>query len=97
MEIHTMSGFVCNVNEKKAQDWRFAKALADWDSKDESRIMSGMTFAVPFLLGEEQEALLMEHIMDEEGVVSTEVVLSEFKEIVTLMGIETKKSQASQA
>lgn len=96
MKIHTMSGFVCDVNEKKAQDWRFAKALADWDSGDESRLMKGMTYAIPFLLGEEQEALLMDHVKDEDGIISTEVILAEFREILNLMSNEVKKSQTSQ-
>lgn len=97
MEIHTMSGFVCNVNERKAKDWRFIKAMADWDSGDESRALKGVTTAVPLLLGKEQEENLMEHITDDEGVADTEAMMSEFREICLLMGEEVKKSQASQS
>ena len=97
MEIHTMSGFVCNVNEKKAKDWRFIKAMADWDSGDESRALKGVTAALPLLLGKEGEQKLLEHLSDEDGIADTELMMSEFKEILVLMGEETKKSQTSQA
>lgn len=97
MEIHTMSGFVCNVNEKKAKDWRFIKAMADWDSGDESRALKGVTAALPLLLGKEGEQKLLEHVSDEDGIADTELMMSEFKEILVLMGEETKKSQTSQA
>jgi hypothetical protein len=97
MEIHTMSGFVCNVNEKKAKDWRFIKAMADWDSGDESRALKGVTAALPLLLGKEGEQKLLEHVSDEDGIADIELMMSEFKEIVVLMGEETKKSQTSQA
>lgn len=97
MEIHTMSGFVCNINEKKAKDWRFIKAMADWDSGDESRALKGVTAALPLLLGKEEEQKLLEHVSDEDGIADIELMMSEFKEIVVLMGEETKKSQTSQA
>lgn len=97
MEIHTMSGFVCNINEKKAKDWRFIKAMADWDSGDESRALKGVTAALPLLLGKEGEQKLLEHVSDEDGIADIELMMSEFKEIVVLMGEETKKSQTSQA
>ena len=97
MEIHTMSGFVCNVNEKKAKDWRFIKAMADWDSGDESRALKGVTAALPLLLGKEGEQKLLEHVSDEDGIADIELMMSEFKEIVVLMGEEIKKSQTSQA
>lgn len=92
-----MSGFVCNVNEKKAKDWRFIKAMADWDSGDESRALKGVTAALPLLLGKEGEQKLLEHVSDEDGIADIELMMSEFKEIVVLMGEEIKKSQTSQA
>jgi hypothetical protein len=96
MEIHTMSGFVCKVNEKRAKDWRYVKALAEWDSGDESRALKGVTAAIPLLLGKEGEQELMNHIADEDGIIDSETMIAEFKEIVLLMGEEVKKSQSSQ-
>ena len=95
MEIHTMSGFVCDVNEKRAKDWRFARALADWDSGDESRAVIGVTAAIPLILGKEAEEDVMEHIANVDGIVDSEMMISEFKEIIVLMGAEVKKSQPS--
>lgn len=96
MEIHTMSGFVCKVNEKRAKDWRYVKALAEWDSGDESRALKGVTAAIPLLLGKEGEQKLMNHVADEDGLIDSETMIAEFKEIVLLMGEEVKKSQSSQ-
>lgn len=96
MEIHTMSGFVCKVNEKRAKDWRYVKALAEWDSGDESRALKGVTAAIPLLLGKEGEQELMNHVADENGLIDSETMIAEFKEIVLLMGEEVKKSQSSQ-
>lgn len=96
MEIHTMSGFVCKINEKRAKDWRYVKALAEWDSGDESRALKGVTAAIPLLLGKEGEQELMNHVADENGLIDSETMIAEFKEIVLLMGEEVKKSQSSQ-
>lgn len=96
MEIHTTSGFVCKVNEKRAKDWRYVKALAEWDSGDESRALKGVTAAIPLLLGKEGEQELMKHVADEDGLIDSETMIAEFKEIVLLMGEEVKKSQSSQ-
>lgn len=96
MDIKTKSGFKCKVNEKKMKDWRFVKALAKCDSDDESSVIEGLSFVVPFLLGEEGEDKLLNHVMDEDGVASTTEIIREFKEILTLMGSEIKKSQSSQ-
>ena len=56
MKIKTKSGFVCDVNPDLAKDWRFCKGLAKLDSGDESQVIQGITFLVPFLLGDDGEA-----------------------------------------
>lgn len=96
MNIKTSSGFKCKVNEKKAKDWRFVKALAKCDSNDESSVLEGLAFVVPFLLGEDGELALEKFVEDKEGIVSSDVVIKEFKEILKLIGSEIKKSQSSQ-
>ncbi len=97
MDVKTRSGFECKVNERKLKDWRFAKALAKCDSGDESKVLDGLTFVVPFLLGEDGEESLMKHVEDADGIVSTETVISEIRNIIELVGEEIKKSQSSQA
>ncbi len=96
MEVKTKSGFKCNIDENKVKDWRFAKALAKVDSGDESAIIEGLIYAVPFVLGEKGEAELMKHVTDKAGNVPAEQMINEFREIVTLIGNETKKSLPSQ-
>jgi len=49
------------------------------------------------LLGEDGEQALMKHVEDAEGIVSTETVISEIRNIIELVGEEVKKSQSSQA
>ena len=95
MKITTKSGFVCKFNENKAKDWRFCEAVAKWDSNDGSKVIEGITFAVPFLLGEEGKNALIEHVTDEEGIASSEKVMEEFREILDLLNAETKKSSSS--
>lgn len=96
MKIKTKTGFFCEVNEKKVQDWRFTKALAKCDSKDESTMLEGLSYVVPFLLGEDGEAALINHIEDEDGIASTVDMMNEFKDIITKVGKELKKLQSSQ-
>lgn len=96
MEVKTKSGFKCKVNEKKIKDWRFVKALSKCDSGVETVVIEGLSFVVPFLLGEDGEEALLNHVMDEAGVASFTDIIKEFKEILTLVGSEIKKSQSSQ-
>lgn len=97
MKIKTKSGFVCDVNPDLAKDWRFCKGLAKLDSGDESQVIQGITFLVPFLLGDDGEAALMEHVKDEKGIISTPMIIEEFKDIFFKIGDESKKSASSQA
>lgn len=95
MKIKTKSGFVCNINENKVKDWRYVKALALWNGKNEIDRMAGMERAISFLLGDDEERL-MEHITDKDGNIPAESLINEFREIQELMGEELKKSQSSQ-
>lgn len=92
MKIQTKSGFVCEVNENRVKDWRFARHLAECEN--ESTAIFGISKAVTFLLGEDGEAALMAHLTDEDGNIPTTKVIAEFKEIMQLAGETTKKSQS---
>ena len=96
MKIKTKSGFVCDVNPELAKDWRFCKGLAKLDSGDESLVIQGITFLVPFLLGNDGEAALMEHVKNKDGIISTPEIIAEFKDIFFKIGEESKKSESSQ-
>ncbi len=92
MKGKTKSGFKYNVNENIRTDWRFVKALADADSEDASKQLSGATRMVNLLLGDEGEAKLEAHVAQEDGVVPIERVMDEVREIITAIGDQLKNS-----
>lgn len=96
MDIKTKSGFTCKVNENKIKDWRFVKALAKCDGKTDTQVLEGLSFVVPFLLGEDGEAALIEHVTDKDGIAPADALITEVREIISLAGSELKKSQSSQ-
>lgn len=90
IKVQTTSGFVCNVDERKAKSWEFLEALVDCESKDESTALKGMRNVVPILLGEDGLKKLLKHT-EKDGLTDIEVVMSEFKEIMEQVGAKTKK------
>lgn len=94
-KVKTKSGFVIDVNENKAKDWRFTRALAKWQHDETAFI--GLADCLPFLLGEDGENALMEHVKEKDGSIPAEKMISEFKEILEKLGEEVKKSTSSQA
>lgn len=75
--IVTESGFECEVNEAILQDWRFTKAIAKADSKDESKQLQGYVEIVELLLGEAGEERIMEHVRTKDGIVPIKAVNAE--------------------
>lgn len=96
-KIKTKEGFSCEVNEDKVKDWRFVKGLADCTSKNENQVLKGVTFVVPFLLGEDGEEKLMDFLTEKEGFPKTDSIITVFKEIMEQLSEETKKSKSSQS
>lgn len=96
-KIKTKEGFSCEVNEDKVKDWRFVKGLADCASKNENQVLKGVTFVVPFLLGEDGEEKLMDFLTEKEGFPKTDSIITVFKEIMEQLSEETKKSKSSQS
>ena len=96
MRIKTKSGFVIDVEKERATDWRTCKCLRKIDSGDGSLVLQGITDVVPFLLGEDGEAALMKHVENEKGIIPTEKIIGEIKEIIEKLGEEAKKSGSSQ-
>lgn len=75
--IVTESGFECDVNEAITKDWRFTKAIAMADSKDESKKLQGYVQVVELLLGDEGEERLMEHVKTTDGIVPLKAINGE--------------------
>lgn len=96
VKVQTKSGFVCEVNEKIVADWGFLDVLCDCESDDATVRMRASRDAVKLLLGKENAAALAEHVKDKDGIRNSARVFEEFREIMTLLGEKTKKSQSSQ-
>ena len=96
MKIQTKSGFVCDVNEKIVADWDFLDVLCDSESDDQTTRVRASRDAVKMLLGKEGAAALAEHVKDKNGIKNSARVFEEFKEIMNMLGENSKKSQPSQ-
>ena len=96
MKVKTKSGFVCEVNEKIVADWDFVMLLRKSESEDVTTRLVASIDAVQMLLGDDGAAALAEHVKDENGIKNSAKVFEEFKEIMTLLGEQSKKSQSSQ-
>ena len=97
MKIQTKSGFVCEVNEKIVADWDFLDVLCDCESENDTVKIRASRDAVKMLLGKDGAAALADHVKGKDGIKSSAKVFEEFKEIMTLLGEETKKLQSSQS
>ena len=86
----TKSGFNYTVNEEIRTDWRFVKALADADSSEASRQLSGAVRMVTLLLGEKGEAELEKHVAKEDGIDPTQSLIDEVRDILNGIGEEIK-------
>lgn len=76
----TKTGFKFQIDERALSDWRFVKALADFDSNDESRTLSATPIIVSMIFGKDEERL-MEHVKDNDGFISTEAVMAEVRDV----------------
>lgn len=97
MRVKTKSGFSCNVDENKIKDWRYVKAAASAAKGNEAEAISNIVYMVNFLLGDKDEARLIEHVTDKDGIADATRIQTEFEEITRLMGEQIKKSTSSQA
>lgn len=97
MKVKTKSGFTCNVDENKLKDWRYVRAAANAAKGDEADAITNIVYMINFLLGDKDEARLIEHVMSKDGIADSTLIQKEFEEITKLMGDEIKKSTSSQA
>ena len=92
MKIHTKSGFVCEVDENRANDWRFVKAIQKTTSDDPQTQMAGSYDVIHLILGDENEDALIKHIESlNDGYCPVEAIDNEVKEM-----LESIKSEDSE-
>ena len=96
MKVELKSGFTCEVDENKVDDWDFLDYLVMCD--DDDTIVKGVKLAIPYLLGKEGEAALKEFLRKPDGRVPASEMIITFKEILNQIKEfnNTKKSSPSQ-
>lgn len=98
MTIKTKSGFACEISEKKIGSWNmvdlYTKITKATKGNDLIEIMELTKELYVFTLGEDGYNALVEHLKDEDGVVSAEDLAKEFNAIMEIAN--AKKSKPSQ-
>ena len=94
VEGTTKSGFKFKASKRVRNDWRFVQALADSESKDESEQLRGMVNIVRILFKDQADALY-EHLQEEDGVVPTDRIMEETREVIE--ALQEKNSSSSPA
>lgn len=79
----TKSGFEFTINEHIVDDWRVAKAIAESQSKEEAKQITGAVKVVSLVLGDQEDALC-EHVMREDGSVPINALMDEISEMMTI-------------
>lgn len=76
MKGKTTSGFEFKLTKERLENYELVEALSRFE--DEPLYLSKV---VSLLLGKEQTEKLKDHLRDEEGLISTELLTNEIKEI----------------
>lgn len=96
INITTKSGFTCKVDPEKLDDWEFMKAIVKTENGTDAEKLSSMMYIANYLLGDNGEKRLADHLRNEKGVTPTSAMTNEIIEIFLLIKANTKKSQPSQ-
>lgn len=85
MQGITKSGFEYDIDDRVLKDWRFAAAMAKWNSKKSVEQLEGIQTVVEMLFGgfdSEKYNFFMNHIASQnDGFVPAQTVMSEINEI----------------
>ena len=84
LKIKTSKGIKLSIEERKITDFEFVRALADVESKDEGKIISGWVSLSNILFGDQYDEI-MESLKDEDGYTSTDKVIDEIHFIMNLI------------
>ena len=89
----TSSGFEYEVNEKVRNNWLFVRAVAKAESAPtEEEKLIALVETVHLLLGEEGENQLCQFLVDDEGIVPSDRLIGEVREIIAALGGQAKNS-----
>ena len=82
IHVTTSSGFECDVNPKITKDYRFIKLLRKLMGDDQEEQFKSLVDVISFLLGEDGEERITQHVMDEDGIADIELINKEVTEIL---------------
>ena len=88
MKGKTSTGFKYEVSNEAYHDMELLDALIDADAG----VPSGFKNALIHLIGEDGKKALYEHCRQENGIVNSDLVVAEFKEIIESMPKAAKNS-----
>lgn len=90
VDIKTKSGFEISISERILRDWRVVKALSRaYSSKKDASVIDAISDVLGVILGDNEERFY-QHLMGEDGVVSSEDVMDEAQEILGALGEHQK-------
>lgn len=82
IHVTTASGFECDVNPNITKDYRFIKLLRKLMGDDQEEQFKSLVDVISFLLGEDGEEAITQHVMDEDGIADIELINKEVTEIL---------------
>lgn len=80
-EITTTSGFKCELEKERLDDWEFARIVAAVE-KDEGKALDLCIFMMDRVLDPETAERLQEHVRTEDGRVPTSALMQELTDII---------------
>ena len=85
MKVTTKSGFTCDIDKEKLDDWHFAKLAAKATQGGEEALQCTI-YLVDHMLTEKDAERLEAHVKTKDGRVPTTKMVAEVTEILNLAG-----------
>ena len=82
IHVTTSSGFECDVTPKITKDYRFINLIRKLMGDDQNEQFKSLVDVISFLLGEDGEEAITQHVMDEDGIADIELINKEVTEIL---------------
>lgn len=81
LDIKTSKNINLKIDERQISDFRFVRALADVDSKEEGRILNGWNELAQILFKDQYDEI-MQSLTDQDGYTPTDDVINEITHII---------------
>ena len=87
IEVTTDTGFNCEIDRDKLDDWEFTEAVVA-ASKDSAEAIKATVYMVNHMMSAEDAARLKEHVRGEDGRVPTTRMMEEFTDIFNKVNLK---------